>query len=173
MRSLCTSMRSGGVVVAEDRVHELVDEGVGLEIEAGQGTTFCRSAAPGISALCEPRRQARAIPGAFAMPPTPAGWFIVRWLSVMANCPEEERRPWLGGDPVQVASPGVQIGDLRGLGSSDSDLREVVLDLERTQRLVLTQCDGSPSRPRYLFIHSTTAMPKIVSSVLPTAYGIP
>jgi hypothetical protein len=24
---------------------------------------------------------------------------------------EEERRPWLGGDPVRVASPGVEIGD--------------------------------------------------------------
>src|SRR4051812_1120449 len=58
---------------------------------AAQGTTLRSSVAPGMSACASSQRSSRsAIPAAFAMPPSPASDFIVRWLSVMANCPRRK-----------------------------------------------------------------------------------
>ena len=52
---------------------------------------------------------------------------------------QEESRPRLGRDPVRIAAPGVEIGHLRGPRGLRGDGREVVLDLERAERLVLSQ----------------------------------
>ena len=86
---------------------------------------------------------------------------------------EKEGGARLGRNPVWIAPSGIQISDLRGLGRPRGNLRKVVLDLERTQGLVLTQRDGIHISPVHLLVNSTIAMPKIVSSVLPMAYGIP
>jgi len=81
------------VVVADDRVHQLVHEPVSVEAEFlyAQGTNAPRNPAPGMSA-CFPSHAVNraAMPFACGMPPTPGGRSITRLLSTIANCPSRK-----------------------------------------------------------------------------------
>ena len=63
---------------------------------------------------------------------------------------EEERRSRLGGDPVRIAAPCVEVGDLGCFGGFGSDLRQVVLDLEGTECFVLPQRDRIHISPPFI-----------------------
>jgi hypothetical protein len=103
---------------------------------------------------------------------------------------QEERLARLGGDPVGIAPAGIQVGNRRGGSPRCRCLGQEILDLERAQALVFTQlhdvhccllgghadrmsavagrlCQDPPTSI------STITMPKMVSNVLPMAYGMP
>ena len=73
---------------------------------------------------------------------------VIPQLSKLSK--EEERRSRLGGDPVRIAAPCVEVGDLGCFGGFGSDLRQVVLDLEGTECFVLPQRDRIHISPPFI-----------------------
>ena len=129
------------IVVTDDRVHQFVDELVGLEaelldrpwhhlLEEGRARHIEVRPEPGL----EPARDARR-PGHAAH----AGRQVEHTLALGDGelAEQEERLAGLGGHPVGVAATGVQVGDGRLHRGLRGHLGEEVLDLEGAEFLVL------------------------------------
>ena len=132
-----------GIVVADDRVDKLVDEGVGIELEGldreldhlgqeGRARHVLVHREPRVEAPRDPAGLRHASdPGAYLHHPLA---FEDRELAE-----QEEALAWRGGDPVGIAAAGIEEGRLRGLGGLLRQAPQLVLDLERAQGLELAQ----------------------------------
>ena len=129
------------VVVADDRVDELVDELVGIEAELlhrprrhplqeGRARHVLVLGEPGV----EPPGNAFRLRHA-----ADAGRQIEHALALGdGELPEqEEGLARFGGDPVRIAASRIQEGERRVLRGLHGDFGDEVLDLERAQLLVL------------------------------------
>ncbi len=129
------------VVVADDRIDQLVHELVRVEAELlhrprhhplqeGRARHVLVLRQPGL----EPAGNARRLGHA-----ADARRQVEHALALGdGELPEqEERLARLGGDPVRVAAAGIQVGERRFLRGLRRHLGEEVLDLERAQLLVL------------------------------------
>ena len=171
------------VVVADDRIHQLVHELVGVEAEllhrprhhraAGTARPACRRASSATP------RAGRRCPRALGMPPTPGGRSSTRLLSVMANCPSRKNAS-RGSVATQfgLPRPAFRYDERRFLRRLRRHLGEEVLDLERAELLVLLEVQIvhgfllASSGIGQCAAHDSSmmmTMPQIVSSVLPTA----
>jgi hypothetical protein len=175
------------VVVADDRIDQLVDEGVSVEAERLDRERHHALQELGtghVLVLLEPAGEAVGDP-------------VLRGHAAHARrqvhhpsrlghrelAQEEEALARGGGDPVRVAAPGVE-EHVRGfLGLRLGELDQLVLDLERAQGLVRAErhdvhvrnslLPGVSSDSPAHASNRTITRPKMVSSVLPTAYGMP
>ncbi len=131
------------VVVADDRIDQLVHELVGVEAELLHRPRHHRLqerrarhvrvlAQPGF----EPAGNARCL-GHAAHARRQVEHALALGDRELAE--QEERLARLGGDPVRVAATGVQVGERRFLRGLRRHLGEEVLDLERAQLLVLLE----------------------------------
>ena len=123
---------------------EFVDEGVGLEperLDRERRPSSDRNAAPGMSrVLGEPGVEPLAMPLACGMPPIPAGSSITRLLSVIANWPSR-KKPSRGVVAIQLGlpRPALRKADCVVCEVCLGELDQLVLDLERAQRLEFAQ----------------------------------
>ena len=134
------------IVVAENRVDELVHEVVRREAERRDGPRNDAAEERGAGHLgvrLQPAREACRDAGSFRHS-AEAARQLHRALALGDGelAEQEECRARFGCDPVGVAASGVQVRDLRGFGGFRRDFREVVLDLERAERLVLSKRNG-------------------------------
>ena len=132
-----------GVVVADDRIDQLVHEGVRLELEGldreldhlgqeGRARHVLVHREPGVEAPSDAAGLRHASdPGAHLHHPLA---FEDRELAE-----QEEALAWRGGDPVGVSAAGIEEGRLRPLGGLLRQAPQLVLDLERAQGLELAQ----------------------------------
>src|ERR1043166_8061313 len=131
------------IIVADDRVDELVHEGVRLELELLDCKRNHRREKLGsrhVGVLLEPRFQPRrdAVRGRHA---ADAGWVLHHALAFRDGELAEQEKPFprRGGDPVGIAAAGVEKGGLRRPRRALGELDQLVLDLERAQGLEFFQ----------------------------------
>ena len=141
------------IVVADDRIDELVDESIGIELEFLHGPRHERGEKFGarkIAVLLQPRGEplsGAALRGHSA----DTGRKIEHALAFRDRIlPEQEKcLARLGRDPIGVTAARIQIRARRRGRALARSLRQKVLDLERTQRFVFAQIDdvhaGSPT----------------------------
>ena len=131
------------IVVADDRIDQLVHEGVGLEPEQLHRERHHRRqelSARRLLVLGEVRRQpvGDALSRGHA---AEAGRMLHHPLALGDRELAEQKEALArgGGDPIGVAAPGVEERRLRGAGRLLRELDQLVLDLERAQGLELLQ----------------------------------
>jgi len=123
------------VVVADDRVDEFVNEGVGLEAELldGELRHFGKEAgARHVRMLRKPRGE----PGGDAAGlrhAADAGWMLHHPLALGQRelSEEEEALTGGGGDPVGIAAASIEEGGLGRPGGGFGEIDQFILDLER------------------------------------------
>ena len=134
------------IVVTDDAVDEFMHEGIRLEAELLDGKVDHRAKADGTGAVgvvCEPVVQACRNAGClWHAADTRRQIHAPPALGDSELAQQKERLAWLGGDPVRVAAAGIQEGKVGLRSRSPADLDQLVLDFERTQRLVFAEADG-------------------------------
>jgi hypothetical protein len=135
-----------GVVIADDGVHQLMHEGVSVELE-GRDRERDHLREEGraglIGVLPEPASQA----GGDALGRRHAGdaggmLHHAPGLREGELAEQEEALARLGGDPVGVAASGIEERGLGGLRGLLGELDQLVFDLERAHLVELFEVDG-------------------------------
>ena len=158
------------IVVADDRIDELVDKSIGIEPELRDGPWDQRAEElgtrkdlvllqPGSQPVCDTARPGHAADTGRKIEHALA--FGDRELAQQKECLAR-----LGRDPVGIAAAGVEIRDRRCGRSRGGGLRQEVLDLERTQRLVFTQLHDVHEFSAGMPIDYRQA-PRVISSASP------
>ncbi len=131
------------VVIANDGIHQLVHELVGVEAELLHGPRHHRlqkGRTWHVFVFREPGFKTAGY-SRCARHPAHAGWQVEHPLALRdCELPEEEERfARLSGDPVRVATTGVQVRQGRFQRRFRCHFLDEILDLERTEFLELFQ----------------------------------
>ena len=132
------------IIVADDRIDEFVDEGIGSKPNflTANCTIAERKPAPGMSECLrepglEPGRDAAGLRHA-----ADPGRMLHHALALGHGKLAEQEKPLAGrgSDPVRIAAAGIQEGGLGRLGCCFGEVDQFVLDLEWAQGLEFPQC---------------------------------